>query len=115
MQKSNLSFGYYYESYCMGQKPLIEAVEFEKYKRFAEEYLEIICSSLPLPDCDSVKDCICTMAERLFTEQKRCGIRSENTDGYSVTFAEQPSIRKQLFDIASVYLGKKGLIYAGVE
>lgn len=116
MQKSSVNFGYYYGSYCMGQKPLLEAEQFEKYKTFAERYLASICTAEVPSGCeDAVKDCICTIAERIFTEQKRAGIKSENIDGYSVAFADQPCLRKQLFDIALVYLGKDGLIYAGVE
>jgi len=116
MQRIDINFTYYYESYCLGQKPLLEAEEFEKYRNYAQKYLESICGSdIPSNFEAAVKDCICTIAERIYTEQKQGGIKSENTDGYSVAFAERPSVRKQLFDIASVYLGKSGLLYAGVE
>lgn len=116
MQRIDVSFSYYYGSYCMGQKPLLDVEEFEKYRNYAKKYLESICT-LDIPsNCEErVMDCICTIAERIFTEQKQGGIKSENTDGYSVSFTERPSVRKQLFDIASVYLGKSGLLYAGVE
>lgn len=116
MQEINVNFAYYYENYCVGQKPLLEAEEFDRYKGYAQKYIDSICLSDIPSDCEErVKDCICTIAERIFTEQRQGGIKSESTDGYSVSFTERPDVRKQLFDIASVYLGKSGLLYAGVE
>ena len=65
--------------------------------------------------CNRAKCAVCEMAEILYTDEKRGGETSENTDGYSVSYDTGKSLASTLYDVARVYLGDTGLLYAGVE
>lgn len=65
---------------------------------------------------DTVKQCICEVCEVLYKHEMRDGIKSENNDGYSVTYDEsEMSKDKEIKRIAELYLGPMGLMYAGVQ
>lgn len=82
-----------------------------------------------LRDCDYdnvVKNCLCDMAETIYNgeRQRDGGIKkSENTDGYSVSYVtevtdgqdQQDAMRKKLYGITECYLMNTGLLYQGVE
>ena len=55
------------------------------------------------------------MSEILYADEKRDGKTSENTDGYSVSYDTGKSLDGMLYDVARVYLGDTGLLYAGVD
>lgn len=61
------------------------------------------------------KCAVCEMAEILYVDGKRNGKTSENTDGYSVSYDTGKSLSGTLYDVARVYLGDTGLLYAGVD
>ncbi len=61
------------------------------------------------------KCAVCEMAEILYVDEKRNGKTSENTDGYSVSYDTGKSLSGTLYDVARVYLGDTGLLYAGVD
>lgn len=56
---------------------------------------------------------VCEMAELLKADEKKRGKTSENTDGYSVSYDTEKSLSGTLYDVARVYLGNTGLLYAG--
>lgn len=58
---------------------------------------------------------VCEMAELIQADEKRSGKTSENTDGYSVSYDTGKSLSGMLYDVAKVYLGNTGLLYAGVD
>ena len=58
---------------------------------------------------------VCEMSELIYTDEKRAGKASENNDGYSVSYETGKSLESSLYDVACVYLGDTGLMYAGVE
>lgn len=73
-----------------------------------------------------VKNCLCDMAETIYNIKKLSdkGVKkSENTDGYSVSYVTeitdgqdcQKILRKKLYGIAECYLMNTGLLYLGVR
>ena len=65
--------------------------------------------------CNRAKCAVCEMSEILYTDEKRGGKTSENTDGYSVSYDTRKSLGNMLYDVVQVYLGNTGLLYAGVD
>ena len=64
---------------------------------------------------EQAKCAVCEMAELLFTEEKRAGKTSENTDGYSVSYDTNVSGRSKLYETAYAYLGYTGMMNLGVD
>lgn len=65
--------------------------------------------------CNLAKCAVCEMSEILYADEKKDGKTSENTDGYSVSYDTGKSLDGMLYDVARVYLGDTGLLYAGVD
>lgn len=63
--------------------------------------------------CNRAKCAVCEMSEILYEDEKRDGKASENTDGYSVSYDTGKSLTDALYNVARVYLGDTGLLYAG--
>ncbi len=116
MLQNSTSYGYYFNDYSMGQSPELSAEQFPIYEKRARTFLKSICASkIPQESFDDVCACVCAIAEELYSYRERQDIKSENIDGYSVTFNEKKSIKKDLYGIAQLYLGHLDILYAGVE
>lgn len=75
----------------------------------------------------TLPDCACEMAEAVYNMVGKSGKdkekKSENTDGYSVTYVTEgvdgavaeETLRRKLYAIARVYLQNTGLLYCGVD
>jgi len=63
---------------------------------------------------ECVRFCICEIAEFLYKQENTSGIKSENNDGYSVSYQER-DIKKEILKIAETYLGETDLLYRGVD
>lgn len=75
----------------------------------------------------TLPDCACEMAETVYNMVGKSGKdkekKSENTDGYSVTYVTEgvdgavaeETLRRKLYAIAKVYLLNTGLLYCGVD
>lgn len=73
----------------------------------------------------SISACACEMAEMIYKAQSNSvpgrEVKSENTDGYSVTYVtervdgetEESAMRRKLYALAEVYLMNTGLLYLG--
>lgn len=61
---------------------------------------------------DAVKDAACAAAERAAAIYSARSIRSENTDGYSVTYAEytQADAEREMYGVICGYLDGLGLL-----
>ncbi len=89
----------------------------ELFNRFlfkAQTYLKKVTFSREIPEDykRNVSFALCEMAEVFFRRQSAFGIKSENTDGYSVTYSDN-SIFEELYQIAELYLGDTGLLFKG--
>lgn len=108
---NNLTF--YNENY--GGDSKIPASLFPLWEKRAEnELLRITGGKIRGKDDDAVKRCICEMAELLYEYSELCGIKSENNDGYSVSYQNR-DIKAELTEIAKVYLFGTEYLYRGVD
>ncbi len=64
--------------------------------------------------CDDVNIdfAICDIAEQIYKEHLRNGIKHEAVDGYSIT-RDSSSFGEKLFETAQTYLACTGLLYRG--
>ena len=111
-----VDYEYYKESF-FGSK--ISKAAFFRYEMQAEDYLHRITFGQvkKLPEIpDEVKKAICAMAEvRCREDKKMPGVRSENIDGYSVSYGDSTSETRdaELYSAAKNYLSGTGLLYRG--
>ena len=117
-------YNYYTDHYggCM-----IPENEFPCVIRKAEAYMNLFATDgwKESPFENLVKNCLCDMAEAIYNVEKQYaeGIKkTENTDGYSVTWAteitegqdQETTIRTKLYRIAECCLMHTGILYLGV-
>ena len=115
-----VDFGYYSETY-FGKK--IPEDSFPEFEKKAEAVLHMITFDRVkrLPEIpDIIKDAICAMAETAYQENKKTpGVKSENIDGFSVTYANSGNTTgvngmiKAMYESAAIYLVNTGLLYKG--
>lgn len=107
----------YYSTVFSGSK--IPKASFEFHERKAEAFLHRITFDRVkrLPEIpDEVKDAICAMAEYSFQDSKKTpGVRSENIDGYSVSYGDstEKTLRAGMYAEAKNYLDNTGLLFKG--
>lgn len=103
--------------------------EFSKSEKKAEVYLKNIThgklTEENVSECENAKDCICDMTETVFrcSKEKNREKKSENIDGYSVSYVTETTdgedsvtaMKKKLYSIARYWLMNTGLLYQGVE
>lgn len=75
----------------------------------------------------ALPDCACDMADAIYKSSDKNDSerekKSENTDGYSVTYVTEnvdgkpveEMLRKKLYAIAGVYLMNTGILYCGID
>ena len=115
MLKTDVDYGYYVNSFSDGAEPKLSALDFHTGLNRAKVFLgSIIYCEEPAGIETGVKDCLCCLAEEICRINARKGIKSENTDGYSVTFCEDQSGR-DLMKVVNTYLGNSGMVFAGVD
>ncbi len=107
----------YYEKCFFGKK--IPEKSFPGYEMQAEAFVNRITfgrvKRLPkVPD--EVKKAICAVAEFIFQEDKKTpGAKSENIDGYSVTYEDAGAGSQEtgMYQKAKIFLSDTGLLYRG--
>ncbi len=104
---------FYNESY--GGEGKIPASLFSLWEKRAEAALMHISGGKikGQENTECVRFCICEIAEFLYGQEKLSGIRSENNDGYSVSYQDR-DIKKEILRIAETYLSGTDLLYRGV-
>lgn len=106
----------YFGKMSVGQVAILSPDNFGKYIKTAKIFLEsILTEDVPKTCEEDVRRCLYALAEEFFEEEKQGGIKSENIDGYSVTFKDQSPAGRRLLKTALLYFGKSGLLYAGVD
>ena len=83
-------------------------------KRATAELLRITDGKIKGRKTECVRFCVCEIAEFLYENERISKIRSENNDGYSVTYQER-DIKKEILKIAETYLGETDFLYRGVD
>lgn len=113
---------------------LIPEDMFDRSVKMAGRYIDMFTYGNITEDntdtIDGLKDCACDMAESVYSmlyastsEGQSKEKKSETIDGYSVTYVtdqkDGESVRKvlerNLYAIVSLYLGRSGLMFAGVK
>ena len=119
----------YTEKYC-GTAVTAENV-FDRLARKASAYIDMFTfgrinegnvNSFP-----SLSVCVCDMVDTIFFLEDKEGLKkekkSENTDGYSVTYVAEGTdgelaeekLKRKLYSITKLYLINTGLLYCGVD
>lgn len=122
------TYDYYLDSY--GSNSIPEEI-FHRLIRKASAYIDNFTfgriNKGNVDSFPSLPACACEMAEIIFFFYGEDGrgkvVKSENTDGYSVTYEidgeegqlHEERLVKKLYAIAKVYLLNTGLMYCGVD
>ncbi len=116
MEKPRLSYEFYYNTYSCGEMAKIPQNEFSFYARLADEEISSECTcDIPEAHEDALKLCMCEVAEALYLAEKHGNVKSENIDGYSVTYGERPALKREVQRIILKHLASTGALYKGVE
>lgn len=104
---------FYNESY--GGEGKIPASLFSLWEKRAEAMLIHITDGKikGQENLECVRFCICEIAEFLYKQENTSGIKSENNDGYSVSYQER-DINNEILKIAEIYLSETDFLYRGV-
>lgn len=88
----------------------IPADEFLKYSIKSENLLKSMTKKEAWENvCFDMKMCICNIAEILFDKEKIGMTKSENNDGYSVTYSQ----KAEICATAHMWLANSGLLWRG--
>ncbi len=113
---NKLTYTFYFSVFNNGCKGSLDAKRFPSYAVKAWRELKPLLTSVPTVDQSKTVLCAaCEIAEMLYKAEGRQGVKSENTDGYSVTYADEVSIGRKVTEIAVRRLGDTGLLYMGVD
>lgn len=119
-----LDYGYYLNEYNADKIPEeMFTYMVKKAERYLNQFTFGRVSGISY-DAE-VKNCICEMAEELYIEENEKSNsmkKSENLDGYSVTYVTElldgedrkEALQKKLYRIAERYLMHTGMLYLGV-
>lgn len=122
-----VEYGFYAEKYGGN---MIPELDLKKMIMKANTYLSNMMHQSPKEkDLELVQFCLCEIAEMIYQdEQNRAKhggreIQSENTDGYSITYATEAeagkiavnSLQTKIYAVIRRYLASTGLLYAGVR
>ena len=120
-----VDYNYYHETF--GGSKITEAA-FPSWEKRAEAVLHRITFNriLKRPELiteailDNIRMAICAMSETDFRESKKTpGVKSENTDGYSVSYGDTGSANgeagriHEMYQSAMTYLHDTGLLFKG--
>ncbi len=121
-----VDYKYYIEDFG-GEKISTES-DFKRTINLAETHLRNFTFNRIKNDVENehlIKSCICEMCDAIYDMTLKDNgkvKKSENTDGYSVSYVTEridgqdaeKALENKLYRIAKVYLGNTGLLYRGV-
>lgn len=121
-----VDYSYYIEDF--GGEKISSESDFKRIRNLAETHLCNFTFSRIKNDVENehlIKSCICEMCDTIYDMTLKDGgkvKKSENTDGYSVSYVTEridgqdteKALENKLYRIAKVYLGNTGLLYRGV-
>lgn len=112
-----IGYEYYFNVYNSGHQGVLPRQEFDRYINAAQREVQsrLNCDISDCDAWDAVALCICEVAEALFRDEKQASVKSESTDGYSVTFKDGDCVDDRIRKILLKRLSQTGLLYAGVE
>ena len=115
MTKSNIDYSFYFNVYNNGFAGVIPVESFGLYIAKAWREVEsMLTSEYTEEQSEKICLCVCEVAEEIYENAEKQGIKSENADGYSVTYADV-NVEKNIKNIIIRRLADTGLLYMGVE
>ena len=105
----------YYEKEYHGTE--ISAKEtFMRLENRAESLLRVHTGEVThdLSRYPEVKDCLCELCDLFSVGEKSLGIKSETTDGLSVTYGNDPTSSRRVSEVIRRRLFRTGLLYRGM-
>lgn len=115
----------YYETKYFGTS--VPEEEFGRIVKKASQYIDHFTfgriTEENMGEYPTLPDCACDMCDAIFVSQKNKEKKSENIDGYSVTYVtegvdgetSERMLEKKLYSIAKLYLLETGLLYCGTD
>lgn len=105
----------YVSRYQLDNAAVIPEEKFLPFLSKAEQVLDnLLMGNLhKIADTEAAKHCLCEIAELLFKTALRQGIKSEDNDGYRVTYGAL-CVENGACEIAARYLSATGLMYRGI-
>ncbi len=93
---------------------LIPPELFNRFMLKAKAYFDAVtlCRSVPAEYREKASLALCEIAEVFMRYSSRGGIKSENTDGYSVSYDES-ALNLELSEIMNLYLGESDILFKG--
>lgn len=114
--KNNVSYEYYRDTYNSGYDGVVPPEFFPMYAAKARyEVSAMLTSDKTEAYTETVSLCMCEIADKLYTEDRKMGVKSESTDGYTVTYTDGGNLSRDIKKIIIRWLGNSGLLYSGVE
>lgn len=107
---------YYAENFYEAGIAKIPAEQFMVWANRALAELDSITFSRVMQESEDdirIQQCICEIAEALYIEGTVGNVKSENNDGYSVTYADDETTKDKIKRICERYLANTGLLYRG--
>jgi len=115
MIKNNINYVFYFTVYNNGFAGAIPAESFDLYAAKAWREVEsMLTAEYTAEQSEAVMLCVCEVAEEIYKNAEKQGIKSESTDGYSVTYEDGKSYKKNIKNIIIHRLGDTGLLYRGI-
>ena len=108
-----LTFQYYKNIYC-GRK-IKDEYDFCPILSLAKAYIKkYVCTPKSIDfSAEEIKNCICEIADILFTKKEQEALESEGFDTFTKKY-KSVEWEKQIFTVMSLYL-PQSLLYRGVE
>ena len=105
----------YYEKDYHGTEILTEE-SFSRLENRAESLLRVHTGEVThdLSLYPEVKDCLCELCDLFAVGEKTLGIKSETTDGLSITVSGDPSSSRRVSEVIRRRLFRTGLLYRGI-
>lgn len=115
MLVSDVSYEYYFSSYNCGREGKLSPSDFDFYCRRATEEVALrINNDATEEQKDNLRLAICEVADLISSSAAPHNIKSENIDGYSVTYKDHAPLSSSIASILEKHLSGSGLLYRGV-
>ena len=109
----------YYVTEYFGEK--VSSLDFPKYLKRANRYIEYITMKSELPEDEAIKDLLCVIIDLLYdydikvnqlnqSQSESIGIKSESIKSHSITFAEMKGNEQ-----SELLKGTESVIYAEIR
>ena len=106
-----MNYGFYKSAF--GGKEIPPEL-FNRFLSKAKAYFDFATEGRELPPeyNEKLSLALCEIAELLFRLSLRCGVKSENNDGYIASY-DNNSLKLEISEILNLYLGESDILFKG--